>query len=222
MKKVDLFWLVDATGSMGTCIENLKSSISKTWSPLREQGFDVAQGVGYYRDMHVESGIQGYDVIQEITENSTFLQNSVNRLMATGGGDAPESQVYALTQIAENPLSVAWREDASKIILWAGDIYGHKDEIVDGVTYTTNKAIEELMSHHIVVFAFSMAPADMLNYSDNSKYVAAFEIAIPTGGHVYRHVDQSNLVQYVIDALLGQTNVLELTSRIKDEILEEA
>ena len=102
--KVDLYFLADATGSMRNCIDNVKSNIVDTYLKARQcSSSDIEMGIGFYRDINSEGDIEEYGVLQGITRQRSLLNRAVDSLAENvqGGGDDPESQLYALTQIGD-------------------------------------------------------------------------------------------------------------------------
>lgn len=215
-KKLDLYWLMDATGSMSTSIDNVKRSISETWGPLGEE-YDLGQGAGFYRDMSSTS-TEGYGVLSPITTNPNILQTAVDNLQAKGGGATPESQVYALTQVGQFANTIRWRPDAQRMIIWMGDYYGHLNQVVNGITYTTQGAVNALQRSKITPWAFSMDPANMLNSTNGGKNVASSQITTPTGGLTFEHVTQENAIQYILAVLLSSMYALDNASRASEKL----
>jgi hypothetical protein len=198
--KVDIFFLADATGSMTNCIKDVKSNMLGTFIETRKYAHcDFDMGLGYYRDIAVEGPIEEYGVLQTITNDDTKLKKAIEALKVKGGGDAAESQVYALTQIAEKGRDIGWRRGATRIIVWFGDIYGHPDQKQDGRKYTVSVANDALYDANIAVLAFSMRPTDKLNSTEGGKYVAASQITDENNGSVTLDVDQDDAVNVIFD-----------------------
>jgi len=115
---LDVFFLMDTTGSMGGEIRNLQSSLNSTVTPgIRAAIPDSQFGVGAFDDFPVSvygsfcgAGDGTYDqpfkLRQPITSNLTSVQTAVNGLTtATGatigcGGDTPEAGIEAIYQAA--------------------------------------------------------------------------------------------------------------------------
>jgi hypothetical protein len=109
IQRADVFLLVDTTGSMGTTVSGLRSSLSSTIIPaLKAQIPSVAIGIGDYRDFPNNGGSPGdwpFKLTHRImtvgtSAGVTSVQNAVNSLITGGGGDGPESSWEALHQIA--------------------------------------------------------------------------------------------------------------------------
>ncbi|MBW2261267.1 MAG: hypothetical protein JRG91_04770 [Deltaproteobacteria bacterium] len=102
IKKADVFFLMDTTGSMGGAITNLRTSLSTTIIPAISAVIpDVWFGVGRFDDYPVSPyGSGGLDVVfglmQRMTSDVSAAQAGVNALGLHSGYDLPESHVPAL------------------------------------------------------------------------------------------------------------------------------
>jgi len=102
---LDVFFLMDATGSMSGPINNLKASLTSTVIPqVQAQVADTQFGAGDFRDFPLSpygsSGDQPFVLRQAITSNAAAAQAGVNVMSASGGNDGPESGLEALYQVA--------------------------------------------------------------------------------------------------------------------------
>ncbi len=202
--KVDIFFLADATGSMGNCIDNVHENIINTYlESRRNASCNLMMGLGFYRDIDVENDKDEYGVLQKITCGESDLQKAVTSLSENvhGGGDAAESQLYALTQIAMHPESIGWRAGAHRIIVWFGDIYGHSSQYKDGTEYNVSLANEQLYISNISVLAFSMNPTNKLDDDEGGLYVKASQITSKNNGSVTGNVNQYNAIDVIFNYL---------------------
>jgi hypothetical protein len=96
--------LADATGSMGNCITNVRANIISAWNTFSSStNWNVQLGVAFYRD---QDDSVPFQVLQKITGNTALIQTATNALVPMGGGDLPEGQMGALTQIGAVSTSV--------------------------------------------------------------------------------------------------------------------
>lgn len=107
VRTVDVYFLVDTTGSMGGEIANLRTSLSSTIIPgIRTAIPDAWFGVGYHDDYPVSPygssayGDRVYWHLRDLTSDTTAAQASVNTLVTHYGVDIPESQTQALWAVA--------------------------------------------------------------------------------------------------------------------------
>ncbi len=101
---VDIYFLVDTTGSMSSAICGVQAGLVDIALGLREAGIDPQFGVGEYRDYPIEPWGQSDDFAyrqqRPMGPLNQDLIRAVNRLTAAGGGDGLESALAALYQSA--------------------------------------------------------------------------------------------------------------------------
>lgn len=114
---VDVLFLTDTTGSMGTTIAGVRNQFSAIVSDLAGLG-NVAFGSAQYKDVG-DSPV--YQLSQNITTTTSLVQTAINSYTATGGGDLPEAGLYALDQAA----GAGWRSGSTRFIVWTGDAPSH-------------------------------------------------------------------------------------------------
>lgn len=148
-QKVDVYFLVDATGSMGSGISALQDSISDIIDSLLAIG-DFAFGLGIYRDERELD--MGFMNIQSITTDTSTIETSVDELEATGGRDTPEANLVALYRIATGDF-VNWRDSAKRVVLLFGDAVGHEPTCFDDVELTRQVVTDALNEESITVQA---------------------------------------------------------------------
>lgn len=123
--KADVYLLSDTTGSMGPVIDAVKAGVSVIVNNPALVGFDVAYGVGNYKDFPIpESSPYAFQHQLAPTTDLTQIDAAVATWTASGGKDLPEGQLYALHQIAADP-AIGWRPDAKRILVWFGDAPAH-------------------------------------------------------------------------------------------------
>ena len=197
-QKVDVMFLSDATGSMLNCIDNVQANIITAWNTFsKETKWDIELGVSFYRD--AGDGTP-FKILQKITGDTTSIQNAVNGLVAKGGGDTPEGQMGALTQIGVLGNS-GWRPGATRIVAWFGDAPGHNPDKIGGVTYTQAGAIAALTERNINVCAFSMKPYNQL---DSTKQATDITTACDGEPHVMLNVDTVGVVTTIFNYIKGE------------------
>lgn len=113
----DVYFLIDTTGSMGTPISTVQSSLTNISTQISTAIPDVQMGVGHFRDFPFDAcesepgpfpidigcgdgGDTAYEHRQDITANLGAVQTALNGLSAGGGADSPESHVVALFHMA--------------------------------------------------------------------------------------------------------------------------
>ena len=116
---LDVFFLMDTTGSMSGEISNLKTSLNSTVIPGIEAAVANSQfGVGYHDDFPISpygaGADQPFHLLQPITNSNTLITAGVNALTISNGADEPEGGIEGIYQAATgdgltgpSPTSVA-------------------------------------------------------------------------------------------------------------------
>lgn len=121
--RLDLVFLIDATGSMGDEIHKLKTSlrsIADEVARLPSQP-DLCFGLVAYRDRGDAFLLRSHD----FTNDLGAFQGVLNALQAGGGGDYPEAMNEALHETVH---SLSWRGDgATRLVVLLADAPPHLD-----------------------------------------------------------------------------------------------
>jgi len=120
--RLDLVFLVDATGSMADEIAKLKSSMremSRQIAQLPGQP-DICYGLVAYRDR----GDAFLTRTHDFTDDLGAFQQVLARLQAGGGGDKPEALNEALHEVVHG---LAWRTEAARLVVLVADAGPHLD-----------------------------------------------------------------------------------------------
>ncbi|KAM9985766.1 hypothetical protein ACTFIZ_012401 [Dictyostelium cf. discoideum] len=112
---VDLLFIVDCTGSMGSYIEQIKSDIVKLQEALKlkHSFLDIEFGFIRYTDFDVKSN-----------RCSTFQFSFVSEIRAQGGGDGPEDVFGGMDLIN----SMKWRPNSTRVVIHIADAPCHGTE----------------------------------------------------------------------------------------------
>jgi len=122
--KADVYLLADTTLSMTPIIGTVQAGIGAVVSDPAFAGFDVAWGVGNYKDFPVP-GSSPYAFQPQLapTTDITAVTTAVSTWSVSGGSDIPEGQLFALQQLADP--AIGWRPGSKRILVWFGDAPGH-------------------------------------------------------------------------------------------------
>jgi len=221
----DIYFLADNTGSMTTVIAAVQAGASAILSGLGSLT-GLQFGVGEYRDFDNAGDTSlAFQNLQPVTPNTAAVTTAINTWSASGGGDLPEAQFYALDQVAGSG-AIGWRAGVKHIVVWLGDAPGH-DPIcaaASGLAYDITEASvsAKLVANQVTVLAVSVfdGSADPNGLNDdptdlggplNAAYTAcgtpggtpgqATRIAAATGGIVVNGVDPSAVVATIIAEL---------------------
>jgi hypothetical protein len=113
LNKVNIAFMVDATGSMGDELRYLQAElydvIERTKSAMPE--IDLSMGSVFYRDQGDEYVVKNFDFTSHIPDLISFIQKQ----NADGGGDFPEAVVEAFEASIEQ---LSWDQDAKTKLLF--------------------------------------------------------------------------------------------------------
>ncbi len=193
--KVDVFFLADNTGSMGSAINSVRAAASSILSAAAALG-DVHFGVGRYLG---EVGNSSFSLITQLTGTQATAQAGINAWFASGGGDGPEANLYGLERSA---VETAWRTGSERILVWFGDAPGH-DPSPAGSTPTSGKvteadAIAALQAKSINVQAIDLGSS---SFGLDSIGDQATDITAATGGTLFSGINTASIVSTINDAI---------------------
>lgn len=217
--KADIYFLADTTGSMEPIIAAVKSGISSILGSPSLSGIDIAFAVGNYKDFPNDP----YAFIHQLTPttNGADVAGAINEWNASGGGDGPEGQLFALDQIASSlSSSPSWRQASKRIIVWLGDAPAHDPicKAISGLSYDITEAsvTGKLIAEKILVIAISTVTGYSKGLDDDPittstgyrrKCVVAgsanqaTRISRATGGLHKSGIDPTNIVKTIIDLI---------------------
>jgi hypothetical protein len=196
---VDVFFLVDTTGSMGGEITAVKNAISTIFTNTSALG-DIAYGVGQYEDFYTGFETRGWGspgdvpwaMLQDLTTDTTAVTNGINALALGSGNDGPESNFEGLKQMAD---TASWRPGSKRIAFWFGDARSHDPDDTSGYPGPTQAdTIAALNAKNIQVEA--------LNSGGLDSQGEATAVTAATGGALRTFSsDATALINIVKDAL---------------------
>ncbi len=121
--RLDLVFMVDATGSMGDEIDKLRASLRDIVQSIEQLPShpDVCLGLVTYRDRGDEYFVRSWD----LTGNFTAFQQVLDGVRAGGGGDMPEAMNEAFDHAVQ---ALAWRGPATtRLLVSLADAPPHMD-----------------------------------------------------------------------------------------------
>jgi hypothetical protein len=152
----DVMLLFNTSASMGSELQEAQADIREVITQVKPVLPDVEYGVAEVRDYWPsvydeepeEPESKGkppsfpWKLDQSLTSDATSVEEAVDRLEASGGGDAPEAYGRALWETDTNP-NVGWRADARHIIVLVADNVPHDHNLNEGIPegdYAKNEA----------------------------------------------------------------------------------
>jgi hypothetical protein len=185
--RVDVVFLTDSTGSMFGLIDAVKTGFSSIATNLSALG-DVHFAVQEYRDVG-DAFVWRQNT--SMTGNLANVQAGIDLYDASGGGDTPEANLYALEQAAE---TTSWRSGSARFVVWSGDAPGH-DPSGPGDVSTEATATAALVAAGAEVIA--------LNTGNLDGTGQATRITNATGGVLESGVDPGDVVDIISDAIVS-------------------
>lgn len=236
VSKADIFFLADTTGSMGSILAAVKAGAANILNALGALGLDLAYGVGNYKDF--PSDPYAFAAQQPVTNVPAAVLAAINAWTASGGGDTPEGQFFALDQLAVPPGggSIGWRAGAKRIIVWFGDAPAHDPvcQAISGLPYAISEAsvTNKLVGEDIAVIAISTVTgtagaldADPVPLSTDYGGACgaaggaagqATRIATATSGQHVSGIDALSIVNTIIDLVKAVVGSIDNVSLVPD------
>ncbi|MBI5501268.1 MAG: hypothetical protein HY907_13560 [Deltaproteobacteria bacterium] len=111
VRRTDVFFSMDTTGSMGGAVSNLRTGLTTIMTETAARVADSAFGVGQWEDFPVgffgSSGDLPWRLLQAVTTDTTAVQSGVAALTLHFGSDGPESGYESLYQVATGD-GISW------------------------------------------------------------------------------------------------------------------
>ena len=120
--RLDLVFLIDATGSMGDEIAKLKASMRAMSQQIAQLPGrpDICYGLAAYRDRGDAFVTRRHD----FTDDLAAFQRVLADVQADGGGDTPEALNEALHEVVHQ---LSWRAGAARMVVLVADAPPHLD-----------------------------------------------------------------------------------------------
>ena len=217
LKRLDLAFVVDTTGSMYDDIEKVKNDMENYVDELEATGMDYRVAIIDYRDFPERSGYGDYpyNVSLDFTDDFDTIINGINSLTLGSGGDWEETVCSALIDGVEE---LSWRSGSGKAVILIGDAPALDPEPYTG--YTKEMAVNYLNGKDSALEEWSRsakASAETLEGFDgtvtvfsiatdsDAEVVSDFEyLAQETGGKAYTAASSSeisDIVEEIIDTI---------------------
>lgn len=208
----DVFFVVDATGSMGDEIKFLKAEIKDVAHTVQAKntGMSLHLGALFYRDVEDDYLTRTAALSENLEETFSFVYEQ----SADGGGDYPEAVSTALSEtIMEQP----WREEATTRIAFV---------VLDAPPHYDKK---ELIKLHTIAQQASkkgikIIPIAASGIDKDTEFLMRF-YAMATNGTYTFLTDDSGVGESHIEPTVGPYKVEQLNDlliRIINENLEQA
>ena len=195
--KIELAFIVDATGSMGDELEFLKDDLNNVIQRVEQNNttLDIFTGTVFYRDIFDEYVVKHSDFTNEIASTLNFINNQ----SAGGGGDYPEAVHTALNE-ALNELQ--WSENSkTRIAFLLLDAPPHYEpQIIDELHNLVSKSAEK---------GIKIIPITASGIDKETEFLMRFS-AIATNGTYVFITNDSGIGGDHIEASVGEYQVENL------------
>lgn len=122
LNHVDVGFVIDTTGSMGSFLQAAKAELLSTLGELSAlQGVDLRVGLVEYRD-HPPQDTSFITKVVDLTADMKAMQDHINKLQASGGGDEAEA---VLRGVHDACADLSWREHSVRYAFLVGDAPPH-------------------------------------------------------------------------------------------------
>eukprot|EP00753_Platysulcus_tardus_P016357 PLAT5631.1.p1 GENE.PLAT5631.1~~PLAT5631.1.p1 ORF type:complete len:517 (-),score=179.83 PLAT5631.1:78-1628(-) len=160
--ELDLVFLVDCTGSMGSYIAAAQASIkSIIESLIAYEKCDVRFALISYRD-HPPQDRTYVTKVHDFTKSMRKMRSYVDGMSAKGGGDGPEAVAAAMYEATQLP----WRKEATKVAILIADapphgLPGQSDGFPDGCPdgHDPLDLARQLAAREVMVYTVGCEPA---------------------------------------------------------------
>lgn len=168
--RLDLVFLIDATGSMGDEIAKLKASMRAMAQQIAQLPGqpDICWGLVSYRDRGDAYVTRTHD----FTDDLGAFQQQLASVQAYGGGDTPEALNEALHEAVHR---LSWRQQAARMVVLVADAPPHLD--YGGPQY--DRDMQAALAKGIKLFAVGASGLD------------------PVGEYIYRQMAQYTAGRFV-------------------------
>jgi len=126
---LDVCFLIDTTGSMGSTISSVKAALVNITSNIFALFPEARIAVKDFKDnpAYFDGDSDYLDQVDAVfTTNRAIINSALNGLSASGGGDSPEAHWTTLMRTLNGTGIGAWRPNPTpRIIIIASDVGGH-------------------------------------------------------------------------------------------------
>ncbi len=199
LKRVEIAFIVDATGSMGDELEFLKEDLKSVIDSvkLEDSNLEIYTGTVFYRDEGDEYVVRK----SAFTNNLNSTINFINDQSASGGGDFPEAVHTALNECIHN---LQWSETAkTRIAFLLLDAPPHYNTaIVNSIHSSIQLAAQK---------GIKVVPVTASGIDKHTEFLMRF-MAISTNGTYVFITNDSGIGHEHLEASVGEYQVEQLNS----------
>jgi len=198
----DTVFVIDSTGSMGGEISSVQANVVGLAQAIASKSSSFRFALVDYKDDAANDSPYQSRVDVPFTTNTTTFSTGVNQIIASGGGDTPESMYSGVM----TGLGMPWRNGVRKTVIVIGDAPGKDPEPQTGNTLAK-----------VTAKAFAVDPAQVYTVpvgGDASTTAFMKALSDATGGTVTSATTQSDFINSLESAIVqsGTAPVARLTA----------
>lgn len=197
LRRLDLVFCVDLTGSMGGLIASARAHIGRILDALRaELKDDLRVGLVGYRD---HSDGPKLLQVESLTTDVEKVRKAINDAKVDGGGDAPEAVFAGLVKC----LALPWAQGSYRVVILIGDAPPHSvgapgdSYKVDPTGLTLDDVANRMETEGLFVHALSLSPNDKVMESSFRR------LSISTGG-TYSDATSPDAAMKIVETVTQQ------------------
>jgi hypothetical protein len=197
LRRLDLVFCVDLTGSMGGLIASARAHIGRVLDALKtELKDDLRVGLVGYRD---HSDGPKLLQVEPLTTDVEKVRVAINEAKVDGGGDAPEAVFAGLVKCLELP----WAEGSYRVVILIGDAPPHSvgapgdSYKVDPTGLTLDDVANRMETEGLFVHALSLSPQDKVMENSFRR------LSISTGG-TYSDATSPDAAMRIVETVTQQ------------------
>ena len=196
--KIDLLFIVDITGSMGSFIHDAQKRIKGILDDLTKQfELDLRVGLSLYKD-HASQG-DPYVTATFKLDTVDATKGIIDQIQVGGGGDTPEA---ILDGIINGIEAMEWREGSRRVAFLVGDASSHGigEEDCCQCGRTFGAAITAASEREVTLY--SVLLGNIQEAQDHFKTLAVF-----TGGQFIKTEDAISAISDTLKVTLEDSMI---------------
>lgn len=216
---LDLAFVMDCTGSMGSYIQNATQSIRQIVEEIVSmEKSDVRLALVEYRD-HPPQDASFVTRSHDFTESIKEMKNWLEGCSAQGGGDTPEAVADGL----HDALKLSWREKSTKICVLISDAPPHGLDVNCGDSFPNGcpagidpiEVVDKMAVKGITLYSVGCEPS-LLPFKE---FFSA--MAFKTGGQYVPLRNASLLAKVIVGGAVEEISLERLMDEVQKEVEEK-
>lgn len=208
LRRVDLCFVMDATGSMASYIQAARQELQAFAHTLANHRLhpQMTYALILYRD-HPPEDATFVTRNWPLTERLAEIQEALNSARADGGGDGPEAVIDGLYDAI---FKLEWRQSAHKVVVLAGDAPPHGvnapgDHFPEGCPcgHTLEMITVQAAERGITIFSLGIG-------EDNAMRTSFQRVANDTKGRYVALRDAGKLIDEIMSVVIPEFGKVEI------------